>query len=109
MAVDEGNLLVMGVERYILTSSSYGVENEIDLCEREKQGIRVRGKVFGLQYKGLRRIGGGDQADTFNLIQKSQNINVYLKVHEEQWMIARGSNRQAGGYDILTADLSTIR
>ena len=26
MGVDEGNLLVMGVERYILTSSSYGVE-----------------------------------------------------------------------------------
>ena len=26
MGVDEGNLLVMVVERYILTSSSYGVE-----------------------------------------------------------------------------------
>ena len=26
MGVDEGNLLVMGVERYILTSSSYDVE-----------------------------------------------------------------------------------
>ena len=25
MGVDEGNLLVMGVERYILTCSSYGV------------------------------------------------------------------------------------
>ena len=29
MGVDEGNLLVMGVERYILTSSSYGVLVEI--------------------------------------------------------------------------------
>ena len=26
MGVDEGNLSVMGVERYILTSSNYGVE-----------------------------------------------------------------------------------
>ena len=28
MGVDEGNVLVMGVERYILTSSSHGVEIE---------------------------------------------------------------------------------
>ena len=58
--------------------------------------------MFGLQYsisivqyKGFRRIGGGDQADIFNLIQDSQNTVVRLKVllDEEQWRVARGSKR----------------
>ena len=31
MGVDEGNLLVMGIERYILTSSSHGAEIQIEL------------------------------------------------------------------------------
>ena len=31
MGVDEGNLLVMSVERHIFTSSSYGVEIKIKL------------------------------------------------------------------------------
>ena len=31
MGVNEGNLLVMGVERYILTSSSHGVEIKIEM------------------------------------------------------------------------------
>ena len=48
--------------------------------------------------KGLRRIGGGDQADIFNLIQNSQNTVAHLKVDEEQWRAAQGSKRQAGGY-----------
>ena len=41
--------------------------------------------VFGLQYnKGLRRIGGSDQADIFNLIQNnSQYTGVHLNVDEE--------------------------
>ena len=31
MGANEGNLLVMGVERYILTSSSHGVEIKIEM------------------------------------------------------------------------------
>ena len=31
MGVDEGNILVIGIERYILTSRSHGVEIEINL------------------------------------------------------------------------------
>ena len=54
MVVDEGNLPVVGVERYVLTSSRAWV-------------------------KGLRRIGGGDQADIVNLIQNSQNTSVHFK------------------------------
>ena len=39
--------------------------------------------MIGLQYKGLRRIGEGDQVDIFNIIQKKQNAGVHLKVDEE--------------------------
>ena len=42
MGVDEGNLLAMGVERYMLTSSSHGAEIKID-CESG------RSKLFGLR------------------------------------------------------------
>ena len=79
--------------------------------------VKYRGKVYGLQYtvnyiiqyKGLRRIGGGDQADIFNLIQNSQNTSVHLKVDEEQWRIRRGSKRQAGGFGPLAHHMSGPR
>ena len=75
--------------------------------------VKCRGKVFGLQYsivyKGLRRIGGGDQADIFNFIQNSQNTSVRLKVDGEQWMIARGRKRQAVGSGALARYLSRLR
>ena len=79
-------------------------------CEREKQGIRGRGKVFGLQYKkGLRKIGGDDQADISNLSQNNQNTGVHLKVDGEQRRIARGSKRQAGGCGPHARNLSGLR
>ena len=81
--------------------------------------VKYRGKLFGLQYsivqysivqyKGLRRIGGDDQADIFNLIQNTQNTSVHLKVDEEQWRITPGSKRQAGGYGPHVRNLSGLR
>ena len=65
--------------------------------------------MFGLQYKGLRRIGGGDQAEIFNLIQNSQNTSVHLIAEKEQCRIARGSKRQAGGSGPLAHHLSRLR
>ena len=66
MGIDEGNLLVMNLNRYIQyrylqvpTCSSLGVLKLNLNCESE------RSKLFGLQYKGLRRIGGGDQANLY--------------------------------------------
>ena len=51
---------------------------------RAREEVKYRGKVFGLQYKGLRRVGGGDEVDIFNLmIENSQNTGVHLKVAEE--------------------------
>ena len=51
---------------------------------RAREEVKYRGKVFGLQYKGLRRVGGGDEVDIFNLmIENSQNTGVHLNVAEE--------------------------
>ena len=87
------------------------------LYARQATGCEPKryGKVFGLQYSIVlgfeedRRIGGGDQADIFNLVQNSQNISVRLKVDEEQWMIARRSKRQAVGSGALARYLSRLR
>ena len=38
--------------------------------------VKIKTKVFGLQYEGLRRIGEGDQADIFDIIQERQNTGV---------------------------------
>ena len=87
-------ILTSKMERYILTNIIAVIVSKLSKIVRTLE-VKYRGKVFGLQYnKGLRRIGGGDQADTFNLIQNRQNISVYLKVlidEEEQWRIAQGS------------------
>ena len=57
--------------------------------------------------KVSRRIGGGDQADMFNLNQNnSHNTSVHLKVDEEPWRIAQGSKRQASGYGPHVRNLS---
>ena len=64
-----------------------------------------------LGFKGLSRIGGGDQADIFNLIQNSQNtvVHLLLKVDEERWRVAQGSKRQVIGYDPHVRNLSGLR
>ena len=49
------------------------------MLERENKVQRQSGWV-----KGLRRIGGGDQADIFNLTQNNQNTVVHLKVEKDQ-------------------------
>ena len=70
-----------GLERYniLASNNSHGVETKIELGKREKQIVWVT-----VQYKGLGRIGGADQADIFNLTQNSQNTVVHLlKVDEE--------------------------
>ena len=58
---------------------------------------------------GLRMIEGGDQAYIFDLIQKSQNTSVHLKVDEEQWRNAQGSKKQASGYGPHVRNLSRLR
>ena len=71
--------------------------------------VQYRGKVFELQYtvysrqyKGLRRIGGGDQADIFNLIQNTTAKSPVEECSHESksrvqqwWRIARGSKMRA--------------
>ena len=48
--------------------------------------------------KGLRKTGGGDQADIFNLIQNNSQITSgHIRVDKALWKIARGSEKQAGG------------
>ena len=90
-----------GVERYILASTSYGVEVKIELRKREKQNVWV---------KDLGRIGGDDQAYIFNLIKNNSLNNVdHLKVEGERWRIARRSKRQAGRYAPHARNLSGLR
>ena len=57
----------------------------------------------------MRRIGGGDLADIFNLTQNSQMSSIDLKADEKQWRIAQGSKRKASGYDPHVRNLSGLR
>ena len=88
MGVNEGNLLVSHgggrtVHTYKLQLWCTMVEIKSN-CESGRRNV-PRQSVWVTVYKGLRRTGGGDQADIFNLIQNScQNTGVHLKVVEEQ-------------------------
>ena len=73
-----------------------------------------RSKLFGLQYSIQYTVEGSEESGrgqpgrylSSNLIQYSQSTVIRLKVYEEQWGIAQGSKRQAGGYGSHVRNLS---